>query len=165
MTKENSAGKKAGSLTHGLEPALRISFDVTIVANLMAFAGSPKNAARFGIKTREWRVIGLLYRVGPTTAADIVRMIHQDKASVSRAVAALEKRDLVRRTTNPGHARSPFISLTPAGRSLVKQIWPVFREQARRMTEHLSNEEQELLCSILDKLRQQAEVVRLDMDN
>jgi DNA-binding MarR family transcriptional regulator len=147
------------TLTEGLEPALHISYQVTVVANLMAFAESPRNAARFGIRTREWRVLGVLVRMGPQTAADIVRVIRQDKGSVSRAIAALEQRGLVARLANPRHARSPHVWLTRSGKALVDAIWPVFREQAERMTASLSKTEQKTLCTLLDKLRENAEGV------
>jgi DNA-binding MarR family transcriptional regulator len=161
-----SKNRQAGeSLAEGLSSALRISFDVTIAANLMAFAGSPKNAARFGIKTREWRVLATLFRAGPATAAEIVRLIQQDKGSVSRAVGALERRGLVKRLANPRHARSPVVRLTPAGIALVESIWPVFEEQAVMMTSGLNAAEREQLYGLLDKLRRHAEGVRSRIDS
>jgi len=152
------------ALTDGLAAPLHISYQVTIVANLMAFAESPSNAARFGIRTREWRVLGCLVRTGPVTAATLVRTVRQDKGSVSRAVASLEKRGLVERRENPRHARSPFLALTPAGVSLVDDIWPVFRDQAERLSEVLTAREQATLCRLLDKLRLHADAVRAALD-
>ncbi|MEQ8516138.1 MAG: MarR family winged helix-turn-helix transcriptional regulator [Chromatocurvus sp.] len=154
----------ATSLTDGLDPALHISYQVTIVANLMAFAESPKNAARFGVKTREWRVLGTLVRMGPLTAADIVRLMRQDKGSISRAVSALESRGLLQKLPNPRHAGSPFLWLTREGKKLVDGIWPVFREQAELMSAGLTKTEQKTLCRLLDKLHDHAEAVRQLVD-
>ncbi|MHA7816954.1 MAG: MarR family winged helix-turn-helix transcriptional regulator [Pseudohaliea sp.] len=154
--------KPATTLTEGLEPALQISYDVTVVANLMAFAEDRRNAARFGIRTREWRVLGALARLGPLTAADIVRIVRQDKGSVSRAAASLEKRGLLARLENPRHARSPFLWLTRDGKALVDEIWPVFRQQARELTAGLSERERTQLCRLLEKLRLHADGVRSD---
>jgi DNA-binding MarR family transcriptional regulator len=152
----------AKTLTEGLDPALHISYQVTIVANLMAFAERPQNAATFGIKTREWRVLGSLVRMGPLTAADIVRIVHQDKGSVSRAVSALVERGLVERLENPRHAGSSVIWLTREGKKLVDAIWPVFQEQAERMSSVLSASEQRTLCRLLDKLQVHAAALRLE---
>jgi len=160
MAPAPTPGDPPSTLTEGLEPALHISYQVTIVANLMAFADSPKNAARFGVRTQEWRVLGALIRRGPMTAADIVRTVHQDKGAVSRAVTALEKRALVERLPNPRHAGSSLISLTGSGKALVDAIWPVFREQAERMCAALTEREQRTLCRLLDKLQAHAEAVR-----
>lgn len=154
----------ARSLTDGLEPALHISYQVTIVANLMAFAESPANSRRFGVRTREWRVMACLVRMGPLTAADMVRIIYQDKGSVSRAIAALEQRGLVKRLDNPRHAGSSLIWLTREGKKLVDNIWPEFTGQAEQMAAALSATEQRKLCQLLDKLRDHAEEVRLNND-
>ncbi len=148
------------TLTEGMAPPVHISYQVTIVANLMAFGRSPVNMKRFGINTPFWRILGGIRQVGPATAADIVRLTHQDKGSVSRAIAGLEKRGLIAKLPNPAHATSPYIWLTIKGQALVDRIWPVFVEQAELFTDSLTVKEQKELCRLLDKLYEHAENVR-----
>lgn len=149
------------TLTEGMTPSVHISYQVTIVANLMAFGRSAANIKRFGINTPHWRVLGCIQQVGPATAADIVRLVLQDKGSVSRAIAGLEKKGLIARLTNPAHATSPYIWMTEKGQALVDRIWPVFCEQAELFTNSLTGKEQKELCRLLDKLYEHAEKVRV----
>jgi len=147
-------------LTEGMAPASHISYQVTIVANLMAFFESARNVKRFGLKTREWRVLGCINQVGPATAGDIVRLVHQDKGSISRAIAGLEQKGLIGKIPNQAHKNSPFIWLTGEGRELLDEIYPVFIRQAEMFTSALTETEKKELCRLLDKLKDNAEQVR-----
>jgi DNA-binding MarR family transcriptional regulator len=147
-------------LTEGMEPPAHISYQITIVANLMAFGSSASNVKRFGIKTREWRVLGCLTHVGPATAGDIVRLARQDKGSISRAITGLEKEGLIGKIPNYAHKSSPYIWLTEKGRKLVDRIYPVFIEQAELFTEVLTEGEKREFCRLLDKLKDHVEQVR-----
>jgi len=148
------------SLTEGMSPESHISYQVTIVANLMAFGESARNVRQFGIKSREWRVLGCINQVGPATARDIVRLVHQDKGSISRAISGLQKKGLIEKLPNEKHMNSPFIWLTEKGRTLVDEIMPVFSEQAAMFTSVLSANEKKQLCRLLDKLKDNIERVR-----
>lgn len=153
---------KKAQLTEGMDPPAHISYQITIVTNLMAFGSSASNVKRFGIKTREWRVLACLTQVGPATASDIVRLMHQDKGSVSRAITGLERDGLVGRIPNHAHKNSPYIWLTQKGRKLVDRIYPVFIQQAEMFTDVLSGREKAELCRLLDKLKDHVERVRVE---
>jgi DNA-binding MarR family transcriptional regulator len=126
----------------------------------MAFFESARNVKQFGLKTREWRVLGCINQVGPATAGDVVRLVHQDKGSVSRAIAGLEKKGLIGRIPNEAHKNSPFIWLTEKGRKLLDDIYPVFKRQAEMFTSVLEEDEKRELCRLLDKLKNNVERVR-----
>ncbi|QIB64593.1 MarR family winged helix-turn-helix transcriptional regulator [Kineobactrum salinum] len=153
---------KKKQLTEGMDPPAHISYQITVAANLMAFGSSVSNVKRFGVKTREWRVLGCLMQAGPATASDIVRLIQQDKGSVSRAITGLEREDLVGKIPNYAHKNSPYIWLTNKGRKLVDRIYPVFIEQAELFTDGLTDKEKRELCRLLDKLKNNVERVRLE---
>lgn len=154
--------KQKSSLTDGMEPAIHISYQVTVVANLMAFGNSTKNFKQFGLNIREWRVLALLAQLGPLTAVRIVEEVVQDKANMSRAIAELHKKKLVTKLPNPKHKRSQFIWLTKSGMALYKKIEPVFTEQAEMFCNSLSEKEKTTLCKLLDKLKGHAERMRED---
>jgi MarR family transcriptional regulator, 2-MHQ and catechol-resistance regulon repressor len=153
---------KKEQLTEGMDPPAHISYQITIVTNLMAFGSSASNVKRFGIKTREWRVLACLTQVGPATASDIVRLMHQDKGSVSRAITGLGRDGLIDRIPNHAHKNSPYIWLTQKGRRLVDRIYPVFIQQAEMFTDVLSDGEKAELCRLLDKLKDHVEQVRVE---
>ncbi len=151
---------KNTSLTAGMPPEIHISYQITIVANLMAFGGSIKNMNQFGINFREWRVLGVIGRMGPQTARQIVDLSHQDKATISRAITELGQKGLVAKLPNKKHKRSPLIWFTEEGKALYERILPPFSDQAALFTETLSKKEKEQLCHLLDKLKTHIEQVR-----
>lgn len=152
------------NITEGMPPEIHISYQVTIVANLMAFGGSAKNMEQFGLNFREWRVLGIIGRAGPLTASEIVALSHQDKATISRAIAELSQKELVAKLPNKKHKRSPLIWFTQEGKALYDRILPVFSYQAELFTEILSKSEKRQLCDLLDKLKDHIEQVREEQD-
>jgi DNA-binding MarR family transcriptional regulator len=147
-------------LTEGMDPATHISYQVTIIANLMAFGNSPANCKQFGLNIREWRVMGFIAPLGPQTASQLVDMIHQDKANISRAIAELSQKGLIVKLPNKSHKRSPFIWLSKNGMALYKKIEPVHDLQADLFTDCLSQKEKLILCGFLDKIKLNAEQVK-----
>jgi len=153
-------GKRKTSLTEGMAPAVHISYQVTIVANLMAFGNSTRNFKQFGLNIREWRVIALIGQLGPLTASQIVEEIVQDKANISRAISRLDNLELVVKLPNPKHKRSPIIWMTKEGMNLYESIVPEFNHQATMFCASLTDTEEKTLCRLLDKLKVHSEYVR-----
>jgi DNA-binding MarR family transcriptional regulator len=147
-------------LTDGMAPEIHISYQITIAANLMAFGSSTRNFKQFGLNVGEWRILAALPRTGPLTAGQIVEIVGQDKANVSRSIAGLSEKQLIIKTPNPSHKRSPIIWLTHAGQELYKRIVPVFTEQAEMFCAVLTQKEKVTLCRLLDKLKAHTEKVR-----
>jgi DNA-binding MarR family transcriptional regulator len=86
---------------------------------------------RFGLQIPEWRV---LVTVGPgrdCTAQRIVASTRMHKTRVSRAVAGLTKRGLLKRRSGGGDGREMQLRLTPAGRRLYAALVPLALERER----------------------------------
>lgn len=151
--------KERSCLTEGMPPEIHISYQITVVTNLMSFANSPKNFKQFGLNVCQWRVLSCLALLGPSTARQLVDESHQDKAGISRAISELTKKGLVTKLDNKLHKRSPLIWLTVEGAALNKRIYPIFAKQAKAFTEVLSKKEKAQLCDMLDRLKQHTEKV------
>ena len=153
--------KPKPQLTDELTPEAHISYQVTVVSNLMAFGNSASNVKQFGINLREWRVLGCIAQMGPLTARQIITAVHQDKATISRAIAELSAKGFISKLPNKLHKRSPFIWMTLEGKAVYDSILPSFIHQANLFTEVLSAQEKTQLCNILDKLKEHIEEVRV----
>lgn len=75
-----------------------------------------------------------------------------NKPKVSRAVAALEGRRLVRRATNKEDMREAFLALTPAGRGMYEQIVPLARDYVTELTRLIGPEDLTRFEAGLDRL-------------
>lgn len=151
--------RKKTKITDGMTDEVHISYQVTIVANLMAFGSRVQNVERFGVNFREWRLLSAIGRMGPQTARQIVDIIHQDKATISRAVKDLSDRALIVKLPNKKHKRSPLIWFSEQGKALYDKILPVATNQAEDLTQVLTRDEKRRLCELLDKLKDHIEEI------
>jgi DNA-binding MarR family transcriptional regulator len=67
----------------------------------------------------ESSTLSLLERGGPATSSDLARLDRISPQSMGVTVAALEERDLVRRSRDPGDGRRIVLSITETGRRMV----------------------------------------------
>jgi DNA-binding MarR family transcriptional regulator len=80
------------------------------------------------LRTRQWKageelgltptqitVLTLLRQRGSNRVRTLARLLGVSLATASRVISALERKELVRKTTDPADARATLVSLTPAG--------------------------------------------------
>lgn len=82
-------------------------------------------AARFteagvDVTVEQWRALLPLFKLDGLTQGRLCEVLSQEKTGVSRLVAALEKRGLVRREPSKDDRRVKHIFITDAGRALVE---------------------------------------------
>lgn len=69
-------------------------------------------------------LVPLRYAEEPVTAIRLAERLGMSRAGVSKALARLEKRDLVSRTRNPEDRRSALITMTIQGNAVVDDVFP-----------------------------------------
>lgn len=111
---------------------------------------------RFGLKIPEWRVIAVLAEFNAHTQAEIVAKTAMDKVTVSRTVASLVARDLVRRSINEADGRSQIVALTKAGKRLFDEIAPLARDYEARLLDGFSPREIDSLKTLLQRIEARA---------
>jgi DNA-binding MarR family transcriptional regulator len=111
--------------------------------------------ASYGVTGGEFDVLAALRRVGrphrrtPTALSNALMVT---SGGMTKRLAALERRGLIRRDADPDDARSRAVSLTPAGRGLVDAILPELVEHEERLLDELSGGERADLAGLLEKL-------------
>lgn len=132
VTKKSNAGEGAPHLVDAADlpgwtfPGLdHATFRLTLLSKAMD-RFSLRQLAEYGITYAEWRVLGRLASLPEGgTVRQIADLAWADRAEVSRAVAALERRGFTARRENPDDRRTPILHITHAGmeycRPLVKQ--------------------------------------------
>lgn len=116
-------------------------------------------ADRFGLSNPEWRVIAHLGNSSGLSARALAERTAMDKVKVSRAIAQLTARRLVRRDVNPRDQRGVILALTAAGRAMYENIVPEALEMERAIVAELEPGEVERLALMLNRL--EAQVARL----
>ena len=142
------------------EPAIVLErflpYRLNVLASVVSQALAQIYEARFGLTIPGWRVVATLGQYGVRTARDIAAHAVMHKSTVSRAVAALEGRGLVRREPNPDDMREELLVLTRAGRAVYEALAPEALAFEARLLSALAPAEREALLGLLDRLDRRA---------
>ncbi|WP_108780814.1 MarR family winged helix-turn-helix transcriptional regulator [Pontivivens insulae] len=112
-------------------------------------------ADRYGMLRTEWRVLFHLGRYGDLTAKEICHRASLHKTKVSRAVAALEARRFLTRTTLETDRRHEVLSLTRGGQSAFKDLIGEAQRYHTRLMEPFSTDERATIRKFLDMMASQ----------
>ncbi len=88
---------------------------------------------RYGLLRTEWRVLFHLGQQGEMTATEIGRRSRIHKTKISRAVAGLQKRRLLKKVRLAHDRRSEALTLTPSG----LKIFDALSDAAKTYNDHL----------------------------
>jgi DNA-binding MarR family transcriptional regulator len=129
-----------------------LTYRVSILAKLLDRRTVAMLSESCGLNVAEWRVLAQISEHAPSTVRWLAERMRVDRAEVSRAAAALEKRGLATRERDPADARSVLLNPTRAGKSLYKEIMPKRQALHRDLMATLPPEEAEDLLRTLDTL-------------
>lgn len=133
-----------------------LPYRLSVAANRVSRAFATRYAQEFGLTIPEWRVLAVVGDSAPISAGEIVTKTAMDKAKVSRAVAGLLDRDLLRRAVNPLDQRRHMLAHSRKGRQIYETIVPRALALEAEVTQELSAGERSLLASLLQRLIRRA---------
>jgi DNA-binding MarR family transcriptional regulator len=136
-----------------------LPYRLNVVASLVSQALSRIYVDRYGIGVPEWRILVTLGEFETMTAKAIGAHSHMHKTKVSRAVTALEQRKLVMRRENRADRREAYLSLTPAGRAIYRELAPGALEFSRRLFETIDAADRAAFERAVDRLTEHARLL------
>ena len=143
-----------------VKPALELEkflpYRLNVAAEAVSRALSRLYAERHGIGIPEWRVVATLGQYARMTAKEIGAHSRMHKTKVSRAVAALEDKDLVRREPNEDDRREEFVTLTPRGRHVYDDLAPRALAFEQALDRAIGDQERRRLDRLLRQLEASA---------
>src|SRR5438094_8688040 len=113
---------------------------------------SRASIARFGLGTTEFGVLEVLYHKGELPVCEVRRQILVESSSTTYVVDKLVKRGLVRRRPSAADRRVTLLSLTPAGRGVIRRIFPLHAQSMRQAVGALPSPEQRQAIDLLRTL-------------
>jgi DNA-binding MarR family transcriptional regulator len=129
-----------------------LPYRLSVLSNRVSTAISNEYRRRFGLAITEWRVMAVLGRYPGLSAREVTERTAMDKVAVSRAVARLLERELIRRDIHGDDRRRSVLTLSESGYSVYDEVAPMTLACERRLLEPLSEEERETLSRLIDKL-------------
>ncbi|WP_375779398.1 MarR family winged helix-turn-helix transcriptional regulator [Bradyrhizobium sp. ma5] len=104
------------------------------------------------LTTPQWMVVCIVANHQPLLASEISRVSLIDEVGVSRAVASLERLDLVSRQKSRQDQRVLEISLTASGHALYRELAAKMQEQALLIQAAITREELQMFLGLLGRL-------------
>jgi len=133
-----------------------VSYLIGAISNILSIGGSRLYRRAYNIGLTEWRLMWVLAIAPPITAQRASQIMGLDKAAVSRAVAALERRGLVQIEPDPSDSRQRIIELSETGSELHGRIMIIAKERERRLLAPFTKEEVRTLAGLLRRMHANA---------
>ena len=159
--REESASSKASRL----DLFKFVPFRLNRLAAEVSSALSEEYAARHGLDIPEWRVLATLgFRNEACSAQYIAHCTRTHKSTISRAVTALMKRQIVERVENAEDRREFRLRLTRKGASLYEELIPALLRKEQEIMSCLSAPERKTLALLLGKIEQSLDLVQTSQE-
>jgi DNA-binding MarR family transcriptional regulator len=119
---------------------------------------------RFALEIPEWRVMATVGQRPGCTAQHVAASTRMHKTRVSRAIAQLLRRGLLRRAAAPHDRREMRLRLSAAGRRLYAELVPLALARERALLQCLSTAERHGFLAALTRLEQALRLTGTDAD-
>ena len=130
-----------------------VPFRLNRLAAEVSAALSGEYQARYGLDIPEWRVLATLgFRNDACSAQYIAHCTRTHKSTISRAVTALMKRQLVERVENADDRREFALRMTRKGNALYQQLIPRLLRKEQKILSCLSARERKDFAEMLGKI-------------
>jgi DNA-binding MarR family transcriptional regulator len=148
-----SRGENAPKKAARLDLFRFVPFRLNRLAAEVSAALSGEYQARYGLDIPEWRVLATLgFRNDACSAQYIVHCTRTHKSTISRAVTALMKRQLVERVENQDDRREFVLRLTRKGHALYEELIPRLKRKEQAILSCLSAQERRQFALLLGKI-------------
>jgi DNA-binding MarR family transcriptional regulator len=120
---------------------------------------------RYGLDIPEWRVLATLgFRNEACSAQYIAHCTRTHKSTISRAVTALMKRQLVERVENEDDRREFALRMTRKGTALYQELIPRLKRREQEILSCLSAQERREFATVLGKIERSLDLVQTAKD-
>ena len=119
--------------------------------NGLLLAAGDELARPAGLTSARWQVLGVVDH-GPATVAQVARTMGLTRQSVQQTTEALVRDGLVELVANPAHRRARLMTLTPAGRTALREVEVRQAGWANAIAERLPHTELRACVAVLRDL-------------
>jgi DNA-binding MarR family transcriptional regulator len=142
-----------------------VPFRLNRLAAEVSSALSVEYASRYGLDIPEWRVLATLgFRHDACSAQYIAHCTRTHKSTISRAVTALMKRQMVERVENEDDRREFRLRLTRRGAALYEELIPRLLRKEQEILSCLTAQERRDFARLLGKIEQSLELVQTSQE-
>ncbi len=116
--------------------------------------------AEHGLSLTRQQVIlmKILFHDGPLPQNNLAFLTDRDKASLTRLLSTMEKKNIVARITSPEDKRVNMIHLTKNGEKILNEVAPILLEVIMTMQAGVSEQDQKTVISVMKKIQSNIEI-------
>ncbi|MFO1268176.1 MAG: MarR family winged helix-turn-helix transcriptional regulator [Rubrivivax sp.] len=140
------------ALLRSIKPEELITYRVAMLSHLIGQIVERSVSQPLDLTSRQWRVMMLLNRFGPSTSGQIAANSPLDHSQVSRVSYELADKGLITMRADPHDRRKQTLALTPAGIDLLRQGLVESLKRQQRFRDCLAEQEYAALNRALDAL-------------
>ena len=155
MANKKAARVSAATLRRH-EPEELITFRVSVLSQLLARVVENSVGRELGLSSRQWRVLVMLNRLGPATSGQVAAATRLDHSQVSRASHELVGKRLIAMDHDQADRRRQHLSVTGAGRAVLRQGIVGSRARQSRLRARLTEADYAALGRLLAALSDEA---------
>ena len=133
-----------------------LPYRLSLLSNAISGAIAAVYGDKFAISMPEWRIMMILAEYPDVSADEVCRRTKIEKSVVSRAVARLLKRHLIKRDMDEKDRRRSILRLSETGLSVYDEVMPIARDYEAKLLKGLTREELGTFNGIIDKLMDKA---------
>jgi len=138
-----------------------VPFRLNRLAAEVSAALSSEYQERYGLDIPEWRVLATLgFRNDACSAQYIAHCTRTHKSTISRAVTALMKRQIVERVENADDRREFRLRLSRKGKTLYEELIPRLLRKEQEILSCLSAQERKDFAALLGKIEKSFDLVQ-----
>jgi DNA-binding MarR family transcriptional regulator len=138
-----------------------VPFRLNRLAAEVSAALSSEYRERYGLDIPEWRVLATLgFRNDARSAQYIAHCTRTHKSTISRAVTALMKRQLVERVENKDDRREYRLRMTRKGKALYERLIPRLKRREQQILSCLSAQQRKDFALLLGKIESSLDLVQ-----
>ncbi len=136
-----------------------LPYELSVTANRVSRLFARRYADAFGISIPEWRCLAVIGQLGSLSASAIAERTAMDKVKVSRALAGLSAKGLVRRTPHPTDGRLSLVTFSARGARVYAEIVPLALRTEQELVEGLGQAERAALSAFLARINRRVEAL------
>ena len=138
-----------------------VPFRLNRLAAEVSAALSGEYQERYGLDIPEWRVLATLgFRNDACSAQYIAHCTRTHKSTISRAVTALLKRQLVERVENKDDRREWLLRMTRQGQALYQKLIPRLKRRESEILSCLTARQRKEFAQLLGKIEKSLGLVQ-----
>ena len=132
-----------------------LPYQLSILSQSISRLIATEYESKYGLTMNQWRCLVIIQSNQPITAKQIGDKTLLEKMAISRALKALNKRNLITSEKFEKDARSRVLKLTITGEKICDKVIPIAQNYERRLLKSLSNDQKLTLETIIKCLSHQ----------